>query len=115
MTQTNISVVVNNYFASANNGQKVYSVVVSHESEVHNNYLFTDRQKAIAKMEEIVQDWRDKDAKKGKGKISINRYFDMDDYHIRAFGKQYGTKLGYWYGDGEYEYGNVELVECVLE
>ena len=112
MTQTNISVVVNNYFAETNKGIKVYSVVVSHQAEVHENYLYTDRAKAIAKMEEVKNSWRD-------DSVTIHKYRE----DLKAdFTPQYATKLGYWYendgcmGDnGLWEYGYVELVECVLE
>lgn len=113
MEQTNISVVINNYFAgNTNNGVKVYSVIVSHEAEVHENYLYTDRAKAIAKMEEVKNSWK-------YDKVSIHKY--RDDFRA-DFTPQYATKLGYWYendgcivDNGLWEYGYVELVECVLE
>lgn len=113
MEQTNISVVINNYFAgNTNNGVKVYSVIVSHEAEVHENYLYTDRAKAIAKMEEVKNSWK-------YDKVTVHKY--CEDFKA-DFTPQYATKLGYWYdndgcmGDnGLWEYGYVELVECVLE
>ena len=37
--------------------QTIFSVVVSHEAEVQNNYLFTDKEKALAKVEEIKSSW----------------------------------------------------------
>lgn len=112
MEQNNISVVINNYFVGGENplkGQKIYSVIVSHEAEAHENYLFTDREKAIAKMEAVVEGWR-----KGEygDKVSIHKYRDGSRAN---FTPQYKTKLGYWYADGEWEYGYVELLECVLE
>ena len=112
MPQTNISVVVNNYFASTNEEQKIYSVIVSHEAEVHENYLYTDRAKAIAKMEEIKKSWRWGDA-------IIHKYREDSK---GDFTPQYATKLGYWYENCGYvcdnglrEYGCVEILECVLE
>lgn len=113
MEQTNISVVINNYFAgNSNNGVKVYSVIVSHEAEVHENYLYTDRAKAIAKMEEIKNSWK-------YDKVTIHKYREDNKGN---FTPQYATKLGYWYENdgymsvnGLWEYGYVELVECVLE
>lgn len=105
MAQTNISVVVNNYFTETSKGIKVYSVVVSHEAEVHENYVYTDRDKAIAKMESVVEKWKNSN-------FRIHKYREDD----RAdFTPQYHTKMGYWYEDGDWEYGYVELVECVLE
>lgn len=118
MTQTNI-IVVNNYFTSANNEQKIYSVVVSHEAEVHENYLYTDRAKAIAKMESVIQDWIEKDKVREKSIYDRNEfgvYRYEEDIDKRAdFTPQYKTKLGAWYEFGEWEYGYVEILECVLE
>lgn len=107
MAPTNISVVINNYFT--NNEQKIYSVIVAHEAEVHENYLFTDKGKAITKMKSIVENW--KNGKKCDGFV-IHKY--SDGPHC-PFTPQYETKMGYWYENGEWEYGYVELVECVLE
>jgi hypothetical protein len=112
MTQTNISVVINNYFTgNSNNGVKMYSVIVSHESEVHENYLYTDRAKAIAKMEEIRNSWEN-------DSVTIHKYRENRGH----FTPQYATKLGYWYENNGYvcknglwEYGYVEVLECVLE
>ena len=103
----NITVVINNYFT--NNEQKIYSVIVTHEAEVHENYLFTDKEKAIAKMKSIVESW--KNGRKQED-FAIHKY--KDGPHT-DFTPQYRTKLGYWYENGEWEYGYVELVECVLE
>lgn len=112
MTQTNLSIVINNYFTNNENAdkkQKVYSVIVTHESEVHENYLYTDRDKAIAKMKSVVEKW--KNGMKQNG-FAINEYRHCNKAN---FTPQYKTKLGYWYENGEWEYGCVELVECVLE
>ena len=86
----------------------IYSVIVSHEAEVHENYLFTDKAKAIAKMEEVVERWRN--GEKGDN-------FEITKFSNRSkanFTPQYKTKLGYWYQYGEWEYGYVELIECEL-
>lgn len=120
MEQNNISVVINNYFVGGNNapkGQKIYSVIVSHEAEAHENYLFTDREKAIAKMESVIQSWIDKNETKeksiyDKNVFEVHRY--ADGPHT-DFTPQYRTKLGAWYENGEWEYGYVEILECVLE
>lgn len=115
MANTNISVVINNIFTNtadnAIKGLKVYSVIVSHQAEAHENYLFVNKESAIAKMEEVKNSWK-------HYKVTIHKYRDTD----RAdFTPQYKTKLGYWYenegdmSDGLWEYGYVELLECVLE
>ena len=107
-------IVINNYFVNnenANKEQKIYSVIVAHEAEVHENYLFTDKEKAIAKMNSIVESW--KNGRKCNGFV-IRKYSDYSCYRY-PFTPQYETKLGYWYENGEWEYGNVELIECVLE
>lgn len=84
----------------------IYSVIVSHEAEIHENHLFTDKARAIAKMDEIVQSWRDRGAE-------IHR-LEMTPSQETAFGSQYGNKLGYWYESGVWEYGCVDLIECKL-
>lgn len=115
MANTNISVVINNIFTNtadtADKGLKVYSVIVSHQAEAHENYLFVDKESAIAKMEEVKNSWK-------HDKITIYKYSEND----RAdFTPQYKTKFGYWYendgdmSDGLWEYGCVEILECVLE
>lgn len=112
MSTTNISLVINNYFNGGNTikGLKVYSVIVSHQAEVHENYLYTDKEKAIAKMEEVKNSWFYDD-------ITIHKYHEENR---GDFTPQYETKLGYWYeneGDmtnGLWEYGCVEIIECVL-
>ena len=121
MAQTNVSVVINNFYSSnePSKGQKIYSVVVSHEAEVHENYLYTDKAKAIAKMEKVIQGWIDTDIKREKSIYDRNDfgvYRYTDDISKRAeFTPQYKTKLGAWYENGEWEYGYVEILECVLE
>lgn len=115
MEQNNISVVINNYFVGGENplkGQKIYSVIVSHEAEAHENYLFTDREKAIAKMEEVVEKWKNGRKWGGNYEFEIHKY---NEEKRVDFTPQYKTKLGYWYNYGEWEYGYVELLECVLE
>ena len=87
----------------------IYSVIVSHEAEVHKNYLFTNKAKAIAKMEEVVERWRHGNK---CGDFEITKY---SDNRQAGFTPQYKTKLGYWYQYGEWEYGCVELLECTLE
>jgi hypothetical protein len=90
----------------------IYSVIISHEAEVHENYLFRDKGKAVEKMEEVKDSWVQDD-------VTIHKYRDDD----RAdFTPQYKTKMGYWYENdgcicenGLWEYGYVELVECTLE
>jgi hypothetical protein len=112
MNTTNISLVINNYFNGGNTikGLKVYSVIVSHQAETFENYLFTDKNKAIAKMEEVKNSWFYDD-------IVIHKY----DEDLPNFTPQYKTKIGYSYeneGDmanGLWEYGCVEIIECVLE
>lgn len=114
MTTANVSVVINNYFtgnatANATKGQTIYSVVVTHEAEAHENYLYTDKEKALAKMEQIKASWVRKN-------VTIHPYREGIN---TPFGHQYNTKLGCWYeNDGckdLFEYGYVELIECVLE
>jgi hypothetical protein len=91
----------------------VYSVVISHEGEVHYNFLYVDKESALAKVEEVKKSWE-------LNNVSINKY-SMDETRVKFFGVQYGTKQGYWYmnhshGDNSlYEYGSVDLIECVLE
>lgn len=102
---------------NSNNGSgnsvKVYSVIVTHEAEAHENFLYTDREKAIAKMEEIKNSWV-------YDNVTIHKYKEDFDY-TGMFTPQYATKLGYWYensGDarcGLWEYGYVEMLECTLE
>lgn len=114
MEQTNISVVINNIFTNtadnAIKGLKVYSVIVSHQAEAHENYLFVDKESAIAKMEEVKNSWK-------HDEVTIHKY----SKNMANFTPQYKTKLGYWYendgdmSDGLWEYGYVELLECVLE
>jgi hypothetical protein len=111
MEQNNISVVINNYFVGGNNapkGQKIYSVIVSHEAEVHENYLFTDKAKALAKMEEIRWSWEN-----DKNDVDFE-VFKYDENKLANFTPQFATKVGYWYQYGKWEYGSVEVVECVL-
>ena len=91
----------------------IYSVIVSHEAEAHENYLFTDKANAIAKMEEVVEKWRN-GGKYSEEAFSIHK-FDEDRCKKANFTPQYATKMGYWYADGEWEYGSVELIECKLE
>lgn len=92
----------------------IYSVVVSHQAENHQNFLYTDKAKAVAKMEEIKASW-----KKVNG-IIIHPY-EHEQIHIDLFGYQYGTKVGFWYENengGENhmaEYGSVDVIECTLE
>lgn len=114
MANTNISVVINNIFTNtadtAVKGLKVYSVIVSHQAEAHENYLFVDKESAIAKMEEVKNSWK-------HDEVTIHKYSE----NMANFTPQYKTKLGYWYendgdmSDGLWEYGYVELLECVLE
>lgn len=114
MANTNISVVINNIFTNtadnAIKGLKVYSVIVSHQAEAHENYLFVDKESAIAKMEEVKNSWK-------HDEVTIHKYSE----NMVNFTPQYKTKLGYWYendgdmSDGLWEYGYVELLECVLE
>jgi hypothetical protein len=88
----------------------IYSVIISHNAEVHENYLFRDKGKAVAKMEEVKDSWVHDD-------VTIHKYSD----DMADFTPQYKTKSGYWYeNDGDmsdrlWEYGYVELVECTLE
>ena len=94
--------------------QTIFSVVVSHEAEVQNNYLFTDKEKALAKVEEIKSSWEKIED------VEIHKYKEVED-RPTCFGTQYKTKIGYWYeneGMGYNnleEYGSVDLIECVLE
>lgn len=94
--------------------QTIFSVVVSHEAEVQNNYLFTDKEKALAKVEGIKSSWEKIED------VEIHKYKEVED-RPTCFGTQYKTKIGYWY---EYDgmgynnlaqYGSVDLIECVLE
>lgn len=92
--------------------QIIYSVIISHQAEVHENYLYTDRAKAIAKMEEVKNSWR-------YDGVTIHVYRENCGAN---FTPQYNTKLGCWYendGDvgenGLWEYGYVDVVECVLD
>lgn len=91
--------------------QIIYSVIISHQAEVHENYLFTDIDKAIAKMKEVKNSWI-------HDGVTIHKYSENNRAN---FTPQYNTKLGYWYendgdmSDGLWEYGYVELVECVLD
>jgi hypothetical protein len=89
---------------------KIYSVIVSHEGEIHSNYLFTDKASAIAKMEDIRRGWL------GMKKINANEPLLVHEYSKKMsdFTAQYSTKLGYWYENGEWEYGSVDLIECTL-
>lgn len=105
MEQNNIAVVINN----APKGQKIYSVIVSHEADVHENYLFTDKAKALAKMEEIRQSWEN------DNKDIHFEVFKYNENKLANFTPQYATKVGYWYQYGKWEYGSIEVVECVLE
>lgn len=90
--------------------QIIYSVIISHQAEVHENYLYTDRAKAIAKMEEVKNSWVHDD-------VTIHKYGGS----MADFTPQYNTKVGYWYendgdmSDGLWEYGYVEMLECVLD
>jgi hypothetical protein len=93
--------------------KKIYSVIISHEADVHENYLFLDRAKAVAKMEKVVEGWRNGEKYRGEG-FSVHR-FDEDRCRKANFTPQYATKMGYWYADGEWEYGSVELLECEIE
>lgn len=91
----------------------IYSVIISHEAEAHENYLYTSKDMAIAKMDEVVERWRD-GRKCNEEEFKVIKY--NDDLKTRAnFTPQYKTKLGYWYQYGEWEYGCVELIECVLD
>ena len=94
--------------------QIIYSVLLSHQAEVHNVWVYTDKAKAIAKMEDVKQSW-------GHDEVTIHTYGE-NGAMASCFGKQYETKIGYWYeNDGEmgqnglWEYGSVDLVECVLD
>lgn len=93
--------------------QKIYSVIVTHEAEVHENFLFTDKAKAVAKMEEIVEKWRN-GTKHSEERFNIHK-FNEDSCKKANFTPQYATKMGYGYQYGEWEYGYVELIECVVE
>lgn len=98
----------------------IYSVIVSHEAQIHNNYLFTDKDKALAKVEEIKEEWVRKNEEREE---PLNEMATFGVYHFnpdcgyfeRLFGKQYAKSIGYWYENGEWEYGSVTLVECTLE
>lgn len=90
--------------------QIIYSVIIQHQAEAHENYLFRDKNEAVAKMEEVKNSWRYKG-------VTIRKYGeDLPDIT-----PQYGSKIGYSYendGDvgenGLWEYGCVEILECVL-
>jgi hypothetical protein len=90
--------------------QIIYSVIISHQGEVHENYLFTDKGKAVAKMEEVKNSWIHDD-------VTIHKYGGS----MADFTPQYKTKVGYWYeNDGDmsrvmWEYGCVDVIECVLD
>jgi hypothetical protein len=92
--------------------QKIYSVIVTHEAEVHENFLFTNKEKAIAKMEEIKNEWIAKNEQEKDFQIEK---FDEKGCAKANFTPQYATKMGYGYQYGEWEYGYVELIECVVE
>ena len=94
---------------------KVYSVILTHEAEVHNNWLYTDIEKAKAKVESIKDEW----VRKGS---SLDECFPFaiheiksNEKHISCFGEQYAYQFGYWYENGDYEYGSITIVECELE
>ena len=99
---------------------KIYSVIVMHEAVVHNNYLFTDKDKALAKVEEIKQEWV---CKNEVGNTPLKELAPFGVYYFeprlkcyeRLFGTQYAGALGYWYENGEYEHGSVTLMECTLD
>lgn len=94
---------------------KVYSVILTHEAEVHNNWLYTDIENAKAKVESIKNEW-----------VKNGSIFDecfpfaiheikVDDGQTKHFGEQYAYQFGYWYENGEYEYGSITIVECDLD
>lgn len=94
---------------------KVFSVIITHEAEVHHNWMFTDYEKAKAKVEAIKAEW---DKKYGANKhYEVNAFTPRgnDDYIVKTFGYQYASQIGYRYTDGEYEYGEVVLMETPVE
>lgn len=77
--------------------------------------MFTDYEKAKAKVEAIKAEW-DK-------KYGANKHYEVeaftprgnDDHIVKTFGYQYASQIGYRYTEGEYEYGEVVLMETPVE
>lgn len=93
----------------------IYSVIESHEAEVHHNWLFTDKEKALAKVEQVRSEWVTDSEKEGKDRPRSMEIRPYDIEYPTTFGIQYNGKTGYWYMYGKYEYGSVEMMECDLD
>ena len=93
---------------------KVYSVIVTHEAEVFNTCVFTDYDKAKAKVESIKAEW-DKKYGNHKGYQTKPIGSEMNESIIKSFGYQYASSFGYHYDNGRFEYGDVVLMETAIE
>lgn len=93
---------------------KVYSVIVTHEAEVFNTWVFTDYDKAKAKVENIKAEW---DKKHGNNKDYQTKPIVSNETEsiIKSFGHQYASAFGYHYDNGSFEYGDVVLMETAIE
>ena len=94
---------------------KVYSVILTHEAEIFNNWLFTDLEKAKAKVEEVKDKWVENGSNWGENYEFELHEIKSNDDNISCFGEQYAHQFGYWYENGECEYGSITIVECDLD
>lgn len=87
---------------------KVYSVILTCEGEVIKNWIFTDREKALEKIENNKDAW----ALEGYIVHPINTKED------HPYGTQYANAKGYWFEQntgGDWEYASIVIVESEVE
>lgn len=94
----------------------IYSVIVSHEASIYENHLYTSLEEARAKVEEVLQYWKSRKHCTSRP-LSVHPLFECGDRELaeKAWGHQYASQEGWWYEDGEWDYGSVVLMECTLD
>ena len=90
--------------------KKLYSVILTEEIEVKANYLFTEKEQAIAKVKSFEKEMSSKGAKIEKIeplKDEFNKRF-----FIKRHGEQFANVFGFLYIFEDSVMGSVVVMEC---
>jgi hypothetical protein len=90
--------------------KKLYSVILTEETEVKANYLFTKKEQAIAKVKSIEKEISSKGASIDKIE-PVKDEFDKR-FLIKRHGEQYSNVFGFLYIFEESVMGSVVVMEC---
>lgn len=90
--------------------KKIYSVILTEEIEVKANYLFTEKEQAIAKVKSLEKEISSKGA-------NINEIKPLKDefnkrFAIKHHGEQFANIFGFVYDIEDSFTGSVVVMEC---